>query len=97
LNLSRPLLSDVFHFALKEISQLLHGGTKPDPEAEFGEIDCRPRPFLQDVHGSLHRGFPLIKWRLLYATSQGVVLLLRAKTLFAAAILKYGMSERRDA
>jgi hypothetical protein len=44
-------LSDVFHVALKEISQLLHGGTQRNPEAESGEIDCPPRPFLQDVMG----------------------------------------------
>jgi hypothetical protein len=36
LNLGCPLLSDVFHVALKEVSQLFHGGTERDPEAEFG-------------------------------------------------------------
>jgi hypothetical protein len=32
-------------------------GAKGNREAEFGEIDCRPRPFLLDMHGSLHRFF----------------------------------------
>jgi hypothetical protein len=36
LNLGCPLVLDVFHVALKEISQLLHGGAERNPEAEFG-------------------------------------------------------------
>jgi len=46
MNLGRPLSFDFFHVALKEISQLLHGGTERNPEAEFGQINCLPRPFL---------------------------------------------------
>jgi hypothetical protein len=46
MNLGCPLSFDFFHVALKEISQLLHGGTERNREAEFGEIDGRPRPFL---------------------------------------------------
>ena len=54
LSLGCPLLFDVFHVTLKEFSKLLHGGTERNPEAEFGEIDCWPRPFLEDVHGLLY-------------------------------------------
>ena len=36
LNFGCPFLSDVFHVALKEISQLLHRGTERNPKAEFG-------------------------------------------------------------
>ena len=103
LSLGCPLLFDVLHVTLKEISQLLDGRTERNPEAEFGEIACGPRPFLQDVHGSLHHlcinenhtenghgDFPpsngARSFFLLYATSQDIVLLLRAKRLFAEAI-----------
>jgi hypothetical protein len=51
-NLSCPLLFDVFHIALKEVSQLLRRGAKRNPEAEFSQIDCRPRLFLLGTHRS---------------------------------------------
>jgi hypothetical protein len=55
MTLSRQLLFDVFHIALKKVGQLLNGGAERNPEAEFGQINCRPRPLLLEMHGSLHR------------------------------------------
>jgi hypothetical protein len=45
-----PPLPNVFHMALKEVSQLLRRGAKRNPEPEFSQIDLRPRPFLLGAH-----------------------------------------------